>query len=49
MLIFNQALFGKWLWRYVRESDGLWRKIIDYKYGMWKYMQNGWGKFLDFV
>lgn len=48
MLIFNQALFGKWLWRYVQESDGLWRKIIDYKYGMWKYMQNGWGKFLNF-
>ena len=35
--IFNQALLGKWLWRYGRETTHLWRRVIATKYG------NDWG------
>ena len=36
---FNQALFGKWLWRYGHEVTHLWRKVISTKYGEGK---GGW-------
>uniref|UniRef100_A0A2N9IJT9 Protein-lysine N-methyltransferase FSB_LOCUS52282 n=1 Tax=Fagus sylvatica TaxID=28930 RepID=A0A2N9IJT9_FAGSY len=36
---FNQALLGKWLWRYGMERDAYWRKVVEAKYGnMW----GGW-------
>ena len=36
---FNQALLGKWLWRYRLERDALWRKVVEAKYGsLW----GGW-------
>jgi hypothetical protein len=34
---FNQALLGKWLWRYGTEPDALWRQVVEAKYG------NLWG------
>ena len=34
---FNQALLGKWLWRYGRETTHLWRRVIETKFG------NDWG------
>ena len=34
---FNFALLGKWLWRYVLETNALWRWVIVVKYG------NVWG------
>ena len=34
---FNFALLGKWLWRYGMETDALWRRVIEAKYG------NIWG------
>ena len=37
MMIFNQALLGKWLWRYAIENTSLWRRVIESKYGV-----NGW-------
>ena len=30
---FNQALLGKWLWRYGIETNHLWQQVIDIKYG----------------
>ena len=30
---FNSALIGKWLWRYGMETDALWRRVIEAKYG----------------
>ena len=34
---FNSALLGKWLWRYGMETDALWKRVIEAKYG------NSWG------
>lgn len=31
--LMNQALLGKWLWRFGEERDSLWRTIITSKYG----------------
>ncbi|XP_075645160.1 uncharacterized protein LOC142616177 [Castanea sativa] len=36
---FNQALLGKWLWRYGHEDTHLWRWVISSKYGE---DQRGW-------
>ncbi|XP_077249381.1 uncharacterized protein LOC143888877 [Tasmannia lanceolata] len=30
---FNQALMGKWLWRYGKEHSSLWVRVIESKYG----------------
>jgi hypothetical protein len=32
LLQFNQALLGKWLWRYATEWDALLRKLVATKY-----------------
>ena len=32
-VLFNQALLGKWLWRYTMEKEALWHKIVELKYG----------------
>ena len=39
MLLFNKALLGKWLWRYVSETDSLWHRVVDCKYGS---QRRGW-------
>ena len=31
--IFNEALLGKWLWRYMNEKFSLWRRVVVSKYG----------------
>jgi len=31
--LFNRALLGKWLWRYMHEREDLRRVIVDSKYG----------------
>ena len=33
MASFNQALLGKWLWRYGHEVTHLWQRVISTKYG----------------
>lgn len=38
---FNKALLGKWLWRYVRERDRLWVKVIDSLYGKLRWGEGG--------
>jgi hypothetical protein len=30
---FNQALRGKWIWRFSQERDALWRSVIEVRYG----------------
>ena len=32
--LFNQALLGKWLWHFGKESNRLWRQVIATKYGV---------------
>ena len=39
MALFNQALLGKWLWRFGHEVTHLWRRVISTKYGEG---QGGW-------
>ena len=31
--LFNEALLGKWLWRFGIGEDALWRQVIELKYG----------------
>jgi len=30
----NEALKSKWLWRFAKDEDALWRKVIASKYGV---------------
>jgi len=30
----NEALKSKWLWRFAKDEDVLWRKVIALKYGV---------------
>jgi len=32
---FNLALLGKWIWRLKSEKGGVWKDILDSKYGGW--------------
>jgi hypothetical protein len=34
LILFNNALLGKWLWRFGNEQDSLWRQVIVSKYGI---------------
>ena len=36
---FNQALLGKWLWRFGQEGTHLWKRVVATKYGEG---QGGW-------
>ncbi|KAL4609845.1 hypothetical protein ACB092_08G010100 [Castanea dentata] len=50
---FNFVLLGKWMWRYGMETDVLWRRVIEAKYGnIWgswymkkRYIRSGWLNF----
>ena len=39
LAILNKALLGKWLWRFVNDFKGIWRRLIRTKYGEGSY---GW-------
>lgn len=41
--LLNRALLGKWIWRFVVDSDCSWKRTIQAKYGMeglgWRFME----------
>ena len=37
--IFNLALLGKWIWRLGTDRGGLWKEILDSKYGGWRNLR----------
>ena len=39
---FNKALLGKWLWRFGKEEDQLWRRVVASKYGEEFGGEGGW-------
>lgn len=39
LLLRNKALLGKWWWRFPKEKESLWGKVITSKYGL---QRNGW-------
>lgn len=36
---FNEALLGKWLWKFKLDKNALWRKVVETKYGLGR---GGW-------
>ncbi|XP_058757339.1 uncharacterized mitochondrial protein AtMg00310-like [Vicia villosa] len=34
MLAFNKALLTKWLWRFLKEDNAIWRGILEERYGL---------------
>ena len=38
---FNLALLGKWIWRLGTDKGGLWKEILDSKYGGWRSLREG--------
>jgi len=37
---FNVALLGKWIWRLDSEERGLWKEVVESKYGGWRSLRN---------
>ena len=37
---FNIALLGKWIWRLGYEKQGLWKEVLDSKYGGWRDLRS---------
>jgi len=37
--LFNEALLGKWLWRFLNDKGSLWREVVATKYGSTNF---GW-------
>jgi len=37
--IFNLALLGKWNWRSRTDKSGLWKEILESKYGGWRSLR----------
>ncbi|RVW34876.1 hypothetical protein CK203_078033 [Vitis vinifera] len=44
-MVFNKALLGKWFWRFVKERNPLWKRVIVGKYGI--QACGGWEDFKD--
>ena len=38
----NEAFKSKWLWRFAKEDDAMWKNVIKAKYGI--YELGGWSK-----
>jgi len=38
--VFNAALVAKWRWRLGSEDGGVWREVIESRYGNWRDMKN---------
>jgi len=38
--LFNIALIGKWIWRLKIDKEGIWKEIIESKYGEWRGLKN---------
>jgi len=37
--LFNSALLGKWIWRLHSHKGGLWKQILESKYGGWRSLK----------
>jgi len=37
--LFNVALLEKWIWRLGSNKGGLWKEILESKYGGWRSLQ----------
>jgi len=38
--LFNIALLGKWIWRLGYEKTGLWKEVLESKYGGWRELRS---------
>ena len=47
---FNIALLGKWIWRLDFSKGGMWKEVIESKYGGWRKLKGQvkkrWGPFV---
>ena len=39
--VFNTTLLGKWIWRLGSDKGGMWKEILDSKYGGWRSLREG--------
>lgn len=39
--IFNKALLGKWIWRFLTEQNSLWRRVIKSRFGELYWNRDG--------
>jgi len=37
--VFNMALLGKWIWWLGSSNGGLWKEILESKYGGWRFLK----------
>ena len=44
---FNVALLGKWIWRLGTDKKGLWKEVLESKYGGWRNLKTQRNNILD--
>ena len=42
--LFNLALLSKWIWQLGSNKGGLWKEVLESKYGRMEKLEKGWVK-----
>ena len=47
--LFNVKLLGKWIWCLGSDKGGLWKEVIESKYGGWRSLKENKSPFTEFL